>query len=129
MTTHKVLKTRICEVFVRNDGILQINIEPNKDFEVPDYEELMNAAKELGSGEKFLNLIVVGEGSLVDNDTRIISCSEQGSIYKKADAFVIQSLAQTLIMNFYIKFNKPFVPTHFFKKQEDALQWLQQFRD
>lgn len=129
MTTHKVVKTRISEVFVRDDGILQINIAPNKDFAPEDYEELMIAAKEIGNGERFLNLIVVSDGTSVDNETRIVSCSEEGSRYKKADAFVIQSLAQALIMNFYIKFNKPFVPTHFFKNEEDALLWLQQFRD
>ncbi len=129
MTVHKIVNTRISEVFVRDDGILQINIAPNKDFIISDYEELMSAAKEIGNGEKFLNLIVVGDSTLVDNETRIVSCSEEGSQYKKADAFVIQSLAQALIMNFYIKFNKPFVPTHFFKKEEDALEWLQQFRD
>jgi hypothetical protein len=120
------ITTRISTVFLREDGVLQINIKPDNEFSVFDFNELVGAAKEIGNGQKFLNLIIVGNNTLPDNDARIGSCSKAGSVYKNADAFVIKSLAQTLVANFYMKFNKPFVPTKFFNNEEDALIWLKQ---
>jgi hypothetical protein len=44
-----------------------------------------------------------------------------------ADAFVIDSLAQRILGNFYLKFNKPQFPTRFFNSKEEALIWLEAF--
>ena len=99
------ISTRISTVFLRDDGILHINIKPDNEFTVFDFNELVGAAKEIGNGRKFLNLIIVCNNTLPDNESRIASASEKGSVYKIADAFVINSLAQTLIANFYMKFN------------------------
>ena len=44
----------------------------------------------------------------------------------RADAFVLDSLAKRLIVNFYIKHNKPKVPTMTFSSEKKALTWLRQ---
>ena len=44
----------------------------------------------------------------------------------RADAFVLDSLAKRLIINFYIKHNKPKVPTMTFSSEKKALTWLRQ---
>lgn len=41
-----------------------------------------------------------------------------------ADAFVVDSLPKRLIVNFYIKHNKPSVPSRSFSSEEKALKWL-----
>jgi hypothetical protein len=46
---------------------------------------------------------------------------------RSADAFVIYSLPQKLVGNFYLKVNKPPVPTRFFKTPEEAIRWLRKF--
>ena len=38
------------------------------------------------------------------------------------------SLPATIIGNFFIKFNKPSVPTKLFKKERKALDWLETYR-
>lgn len=120
------IKTKISTVFLREDGILQININPDCEFITFDFNELMAAAKTIGNGKKFLNLIIVGKNTLADHDSRIASCSKEGALYKLADAFVISSLAQKIIANFYMKVNKPYVPTRFFSNEEDAVNWLKE---
>ena len=120
------ITTKISVVSLREDGILLIEIKPDKEFTVFDFNELVAAAKDIGNGQKFLNLIIVGDNTLPDNEARVASCSKAGSIYKIADVFVINSLAQTLVANFYMKFNKPFVPTRFFKNKGDAIIWLKE---
>ena len=39
------------------------------------------------------------------------------------------SLPATIIGNFFIKFNRPSIPTKMFKKEENALKWLNSFRE
>jgi len=67
---------------------------------------------------------LVGEHTIADIEAVKLSCSEKGSIYKLVDAFVISSLPQKLIANFYIRVIKPVTPTRFFTKLEDAEKWL-----
>ena len=128
MVITKSIKTKISTVFLREDGILQLNIDPDNEFTLFDFNELVAAAKVFGNGQKFLNLVIVGKNTLADHASRVASCSKEGSIYKLADAFVISSLAQKIIANFYMKVNKPFVPTKFFNNESDAINWLKELK-
>lgn len=124
ISPENVFHGRISTVFIRDDGILQIDIKDDGYFELADAKEVIEAAGRLGDGRKFLNLIIAGEGTLVEADARIHSSSVEGSKYKLADAFVINSLAQQLIANFIIKAQKPAVATAFFKDRDKAILWL-----
>jgi hypothetical protein len=120
----QLIKTRITTVYIREDGVLVLDILPNEVFSKTDAEHVIAAAGELGKGKKLRNLILVGEHSIADIEAIKLSCSQEGCIYKLADAFVISSLPQKLIANFYMRVVKPFVPTRFFTKREDAEKWL-----
>ena len=122
--SRKVIKCKNSIVFLRDDGILQIEINDDTYFDINDAKELIAAAGIIGKGQKFLNLIIAGKGVLVDAEARQLSSSNEGAIYKLADAFVINSLAQQLIANFIIKAQKPPVPTSFFKDRAKAIEWL-----
>lgn len=119
---------RISTVQLREDNILVIEIKSDESFNIRDMWELINAAQKIGQGKRFLNLIIVGAHTVPDEESRVLSTSMEGSIYKIADAFVINSLPQILVANFYMKFNKPSVPTKFFKNVRDAEKWLEQFK-
>jgi len=124
----KTVKCRISEVSLKNKETLFINIEAEKEFNVDDFKELTKAAEELGGGKKLYNLINVGELTLPDKEARELSCSKAGSVYKKADAFVINSLPQKIVANLMMKINLPTVPTKFFNSLEEAEKWLQHLR-
>ena len=115
---------RISTMYVREDGILQIDLSDNELFSLEDAFEIIKNAEVLGGGKKFLNLIVAGKGTMVDEAARKYSSSVEGCKYKLADAFVLNSLAQKLIGNFIIKINKPAVPTAIFTDIEEAVKWL-----
>lgn len=124
----EIIQTRISKVFLRDDDILVIDIEADQHFDSKDYLELVDAAYKIGDGKRFKNLIIVGEHTVPDNDSRTLSTSEKGSRFKIADAFVIYSMSQALIANFYMRIHKPFVPTKFFRNVEEAEEWLTQFK-
>ena len=122
--SNKVIECTHSRVFIREDGILQIEIQDNTYFEVKDAHELVAAAEELGGGKRFLNLIFTGKDTLLDTKARVLSSSKEGSRLKLADAFVINTIAQKLIANFIVKAQNPAVPTSFFRDEESAVKWL-----
>ena len=119
----KSVKCRISEVSLKTNDTLLINIESDHEFNASDFNELKLAAAKIGEGKKFYNIINVGEYTLPDKEARELSCSRLGSIYKKADAFVIKSLPQKIVGNLMLKINLPVVPTKFFTKIEEAEEW------
>jgi hypothetical protein len=124
----RTVKCRISEVYLKNKETLFIDIQAEKEFNVEDFRELKSAAEELGEGKKFYNLINVGDLTIPDKEARELSCSKEGSAYKKADAFVINSLPQKIMANLMMKINTPIVPTQFFNSLEEAESWLQSLR-
>mgnify|MGYP000267985376 CR=1 FL=1 len=120
----KKLKCAISEVELIENDVLHIDIEREKSFEIEDFQELKEAAKKIGNGKRFYNLITVGEFTLPSREAREASCSHEGSEFKKADAFVIKSLPQKIIANFMIKVNRPTVPTKYFDSVEAAKAWI-----
>ena len=124
--TIRSIRKRISSVKVRHDGILQIDIDAGEEFGFMDMQDLIDAAQQLGDGKKFLNLIKLGEYTLLDYEARTFSASRIGSEFKIADAFVINSLSQKIVTNFYLKFHKPVVPTKIFTDTPKALEWLRE---
>ena len=120
----EVLTYRISSLVLRSDGILHIDIKKEETFTVADYNDLMDGAFKLGGGKKLLNLITIGKYTLPDHSSRVLSTSKEGGIYKMADAFVINSLPQKIIGNFYMKYHKPHTPTQFFNDEITAINWL-----
>lgn len=43
---------------------------------------------------------------------------------REAEAFVVDSLSTRLVINFYLKFNKPNCPYKIFNNKPDAIKWL-----
>lgn len=122
--SNKAIDGKSFHLFLRDDGILQTEIEDNTYFTMEDAEELIDAARIIGGGKRFRNLIITGDGTLVDSDARAYSSTKEGSKYKIADAFVISSYVQQLIANFIIKVHNPVVPTAYFRDKESAIKWL-----
>ena len=48
----------------------------------------------------------------------------RGTLFTLADSFVLHSMPQKLLANFYLKINKPVLPTKFFTKITEADKWL-----
>ena len=122
------IKCAISEVELISDDVLLIDIKPECSIEVEDVLELKQAAEELGGGRRLFNVIKVGPFTLPSKLARELSCSPKGSEFKKADAFVLNSLAQKIIANFMVKVNNPVVPTKHFSSEDEALEWIECLR-
>lgn len=78
-------------------------------------------------GGKFYNIYEFESFSDVDPEVRSWAAQDSGNNYTIIDAIVITSLAQKIIANFYLKFNKPDKPTRIFTNLENGLNWVLEY--
>lgn len=76
-----------------------------------------------GSG-RFYNLYEFESFAEMDPEVRTWAAETSGNNYTYVDALIISNVAQKIIANFYIKFNKPKMPTKIFHSTDKALEWI-----
>jgi hypothetical protein len=111
----------------REDGIIELHSNENHVYSIDDVKENVEAFGKLSDFKKVPVLIIGGSFSTLAPETRKFMASEESLVYSKAEAFLLRSLAQKILINFYIKFDKPLVPTKVFTKEEEAIKWLKGF--
>jgi len=117
---HSVLK-------LREDGIVELHTNDLHVYEIKDVIENVRATGELTGGKKAPLLIIGGSFTSLKKETREFMATEESLKYSSAEAFLLSSLPQKLLINFYIKFDKPLVPTKVFTDIGKAEYWLKQF--
>ncbi len=119
--SHKKFSLKLHEL-----GFYQLDIFNNVEVGVEDIKMMVAAQKKL-SGEKLPVLVVCAEFASTNSEVmRYISKNENWP-FSKAGAFVIHSMSQKLLANFYLKINAPERPTKFFNSRDEAEKWLKQY--
>lgn len=113
-------------VFLREDGIIEVKFKDDVILGLEDCEELLCHYGKL-TARKVPILHLIGKYMNVTKEAREFSASEEGLKYSSAEAFVFDSLLHQIIANYYLKVNKPSVPTKFFKTKKEAEIWLKKF--
>lgn len=113
------------------DGVF-FRLYANRIFhvEIPRFSKIgMNITEEgyrfldAHGGGKFFNVYQFHSFSDVDTETRKWAADPQGNHYTHTDAIVIGNLAQKIVSDFYIRFDRPVVPTKIFFTLEKAIEW------
>ena len=112
------------KIALRADGIIEIHSTDHFEYDVKHVLENYDYIKKLKTTEKALILNVVGYNATMTKEVREYVAKGYHQSFIKAEAFVIKSLAHKLLANFYLKINKPIVPTGFFNSKVDAEKWL-----
>lgn len=127
ITILKTIETAASTVALRSDGILQINVKPNTTLQLSDGKEMVNAFAEIGGGKKFPLLFIAGDFALASSEARYYASGKEANQYTLASVFVVKNIAQKLMGNAYITFNKPITPTKIMTDKESAITWLKTF--
>jgi hypothetical protein len=109
---------------LREDGILQVDFVDELLLDVTECKELIRNYTSILGTKKVPILHVFGKYMEATKGARDFSASSEGLKHSSAEAYVLNSLAHKLLLNFYIKFNKPSVPTKYFSTKEEAITWL-----
>ena len=109
---------------ILDDKIMHILVKEFCELNVNDLTEMQIWVKSQSSKKDWINLIQFGNGSSVTRDAREYAAGENGNMNSVGSAILVRNLAQQLIIDYYIKFNKPKFPTAAFYKKEKALKWI-----
>ena len=116
------------EVFLREDGLVQVNAS-NRSYSVNDIKEIHAAVGRVNNNQKALLLLVAHNFTSVDSEAREFLSTPEAGAHSVAEAYVIKSLAQRLLLNFLIKVNGTPVPVKFFTESGPAIAWLNTFNN
>ena len=126
MTLSKSIVFENFQLTINEHGFYEVEVFDNVDFSVSDLKQLVKAQQ-----EHFDILLPVLTLCKEHANTNIellnVIAKNKNNPYSKADAFVIKSMAQRILANFYIKIHKPERPTKFFSSKDDAILWLKQY--
>lgn len=113
------------KVELRDDGIIQFFYGDNINYTMKETEELIEATVNMTKGVAHKMLRIPGKFSAIDMDVMKYISQGRGTLYSLADSFVLFSMPQRILGNFYLRMNKPLVPTKLFNEVKEADQWLQ----
>lgn len=113
-------------VELRSDGIVQVLVPPEKEVNVEQVKKVIAAIGKISGGKGVPVLVLAGEYALPSGEARDFM-ADPGNPYALAEAYVVQSLPQKIVGNFYLQFNNPGRPTKIFNDQALAVEWLKEF--
>ena len=93
-------------IVLRDDGIIELYTNDNHTYTIEDVKENVKAFGELTGNKKAPILVVAGSFTSMSSETRNFMATEESLKYSTAEAFLLSSLAQKLLVNVYIKINK-----------------------
>jgi hypothetical protein len=114
------------EMFLREDGIIQLNTK-NHNYTLQNLKEINQAQRKICHGGKLPVLIMAATYANIEDNAREYAASKESTQYSTAEGFVLKSLGQRILANFYLKVNKPEVPTRFFSEEKQAVEWLRSY--
>lgn len=121
------IQHELFHLYLRSDGIVQMNTHDEAYFTLKEAREFVLAMEEITKGVPHLILKVPGKHASVDNDSRTYMATDEALRFSIAEAVIIKNMAQRMVGNFYLKFDKPKKPIHLFDDIDIAERWLKTF--
>jgi hypothetical protein len=112
---------------IKHDTYYEIEVFENGEFGFEDLKLQLEAQKEMG-GQHLPVLVLCGDYTTTDVDFMNHLSKNVNVPYSAADAFVINSLPQRIIANFYVMIMRPERPTKFFNSKEEAVKWMKKLK-
>lgn len=121
------LKTHGAEIVFRDDLILQINYE-EVFLTLEDSQNIFEVTRINCPWEVSPVYLTGGGFTQQEPASRKFNGSEQVTKHCSAIAFLSDSFSQRILANFFIRVIRPNVPTKAFSNENDAIEWLRNFK-
>jgi hypothetical protein len=128
ITLVETIATSIMSASMRSDGLLQLTVQPGTNTTVADIKEAVIAIGKVSKGQKYPLLIIAGKDATLGTEAMAYMAKADTDPYSTAEAYLISSISQKLLGNFYLSFNKPAKPTKIFTDKASAETWLMGFQ-
>lgn len=115
--------------FHKTNGIVESQCSDNFTYEVEHIAENLEHLKSMAGNGKLLMMNCVAPYTSLSAAARQFIAKGSQFDFIRAEAYVIHSVAQKMLATFFIRVDKPKVPTKFFLKKEEAELWLLQLSE
>lgn len=122
-----IIQSKNARTWLRNDGILHVDMIADSQTILSDAVELISAQKTLAAGIKRPLLVQLGKIKSMNRDARMYLGGHEAEENVIATALVIISPIGEIIGNFFIGLNKTLYPIRLFSSEERAIKWLTGF--
>lgn len=123
-----MIETSVAYISLIDGDILRIEYKPDCEVGLEQFEENLQAYRQLIGNEKVYLLTVAGPGATTTPEVRRTFASTERSRFKIAEAFVITTLAHRILGSFVVRVLKPVHPILFFSSETEALRWLRELK-
>ena len=108
------------------NGIIENIVKGGVSIEYEDVLQIKETNQSLANGKKYVLLISSEPFATISKAARELSASKEFAETTLAKAILVDSLGQTLVVNFYLSINKPKIKTKMFsmKDRDKAIEWL-----
>lgn len=120
-------ETRIAKLHTRNDGIIHSTGRDDLVESIEDAHEQIEAVKRLSPGKACPLLADARRLKKVSKEAREFYASMETGKHCSAVAIMTESKVSQVLVNFFMKINKPVYPMKMFTNEADALKWLKTF--
>jgi hypothetical protein len=122
----KSISDKKFSIFFYDEGYYELVIKENVEIFVEDAISIKKAQEKI-SGTKSPLLIYVGKHATTNIETLKYLSKSTNMPYSSASGYIMTTLAQKILGNFYLKINKPERPTKIFNNKEEALNWIREY--
>ncbi len=112
------------EIRTISNSILRIEFLKGADIDLADAELVNEQFIEMSEGLNYYILLDAKNQFTTTPESRAFVASKSSG--RMAFAIVTNSIANKLVANFFIQFNKPNTPTKVFTNETIALEWLKE---
>lgn len=119
--------TRITTLWIDRDGIGHVVLKENALVDLESLKEYSEAVVRGCQGKKIPVLFDMRGIKYVERDARDQFAKGPPGLLTKAVAVVIRSVAQRMMVRFFLLINKPEFPMKVFRDEKKALNWVRRF--
>jgi hypothetical protein len=112
---------------IKHAHYYEIEIAENGEFGFEDLRLQIEAQEEMGA-EPLPVMVLCGDYTTKDVDFMNHLSKNANVPYSTASAFVLNSIPQRIVANFYIRIVRPQRPTKFFNTKDEALKWINKLK-
>lgn len=124
----KTFNHTLGSIFIDEHSFVRMNFVENAELSMENVSEFLKLWEEVCSGDKKPFLIDL-RGSFISiplNFIKLLSSNSHSTKWKIAEAIIIDSLSQRLMLRFYKPTEPPQFPFKIFTSENDAITWLKQ---
>jgi hypothetical protein len=120
----KQIETDIFTIYLHDDLLKEIIVKKNKTLTEEDIHESIRLSQEAIPGKQFYVLIEGEENASVAAHAQGLAASSEYAKFARALALCSADPYLEVAGSVYLKTNHPKIPTRFFERRSDAIDWL-----